>query len=89
MIFDMMQDRRDRWVGVADIEGSERQMSAAKLLNVAITRMQERLFIIGDWKYVSASVRPGMKALKALESKVNFRLVSADDLLADEVDIRM
>lgn len=87
LIFDMMQDRIDRWVGVADLKGSDRQVSAAKLLNVAITRMQRRLFIIGDWKYVRASDRPGMRALCALASRDNFRLVSARDIVDGSVDI--
>lgn len=43
-----MQDDKPRWVGVADLHGTERQIAAAKRLNVALTRTQRRLYLIGD-----------------------------------------
>ena len=38
VIIDLMQDDRPRWVAAADLSGPARAVSAAKLLNVALTR---------------------------------------------------
>lgn len=81
LTFDLMQDRRDRWVGVADLNGSRREVSAAKLLNVAVTRMQQKIYLIGDWRYVRTSKRPGMMALAALQNELNFQVISGLDVL--------
>jgi superfamily I DNA and/or RNA helicase len=82
LVFDLMQDRRHRWVGAADLHGGRRGVSAAKLLNVAITRMQHRIYLLGDWHYVRSSERPGMQALAAQEGKTNFRLLSGREVLS-------
>jgi hypothetical protein len=87
LVLDLMQDRRDRWVGVADLRGGRRAVSAAKLLNVALTRAQERLYVVGDWGYVRSSERPGMRALASLDGRPNFRLLSGHDLLSGAVSL--
>lgn len=81
LIFDLMQDKMDRWVGAADLGAGRRGVSAAKLLNVALTRMQQRIYLIGDWSYVQSSHRPGMRAIAAQDGKPNFGRLSGKDLL--------
>ena len=78
-----MQDASpQRWAGAADIHGDDRAQSAAKLLNVGLTRGRRRLYVIGDWDFVSSPDRsPGMKALAALDGRENFRRIDAADLL--------
>ena len=74
-----MQDQRPRWVAAADLRGSQRAVSAAKLLNVALTRAKERIYIIGDWSFVSAYHTTGMRALADLLSEPGFTLVRPVD----------
>lgn len=82
-IVDLMQDASPtRWAGEADIHGSDRAQSAAKLMNVGLTRGRNRLYVIGDWDFISGPDRsPGMKALAALDGRANFRRVDATALL--------
>lgn len=82
VLVDLMQDDRARWAGAADLHGDARQASAAKLLNVALTRMRRRLYLFADWDFVRGHDTPGMRALAALEEHPNFRLVDARDVLA-------
>jgi hypothetical protein len=42
VIFDLMQDDKPRWVAAADLNGGKRANSAAKLLNVSLTRTKNR-----------------------------------------------
>jgi hypothetical protein len=71
-----MQHDRPRWVSVADIH-DEREFvrSAAKLLNVAITRTQHTLHLIGNWNDVRTGTAPGMRALASVAGRPEFRLV--------------
>jgi RecA/RadA recombinase len=82
VVVDLMQDDRVRWAGAADLHGDERQASAAKLLNVALTRMRERLYLFADWRFVRGHDTPGMRALAGLEGHPNFKLVDARDVRA-------
>lgn len=78
VIVDLMQDDQPRWVAWADLHGSEREVSAAKLLNVAITRAKQRLFLVGDWNFVRSHRTPGMQAIARLRSRPEFELISAE-----------
>ncbi|HXE43821.1 MAG TPA: AAA domain-containing protein [Conexibacter sp.] len=82
VIVDLMQDRRTRWVGRADLHGSARAVSAAKLLNVALTRSKRRLYLIGDWDYIRRSSAPGMRALAGLEGRRDFVRLAAGEILS-------
>jgi hypothetical protein len=66
--------------GVADLHGNEHQVAAAKLLNVALTRTKGKLYVIGDWSYVTRAQSPGIKAVAALQDDPNTRLVPATDI---------
>ncbi|OHU66023.1 hypothetical protein BKG85_02765 [Mycobacteroides chelonae] len=82
VILDLMQDSGQlRWVAVADLSGGKREVSAAKLLNVGITRARRRLYLIGDWPTVRRTRSAGMQALARLAGRSDFELVSANDLL--------
>ncbi|MFI6778753.1 DEAD/DEAH box helicase [Nocardia sp. NPDC050412] len=81
VIVDLMQDDQPRWVAAADLSGGQRQVSAAKLLNVAITRAKRRLFLIGDWGFVRSSQAPGMRALANLRHSDEFDLARATEIL--------
>jgi AAA domain len=81
VILDLMQDDRPRWAGVADLRGTERQASAAKLLNVALTRAKRHLYLIGDWEFIQRYDSPGMRALAALDGHSDFRVMDATELL--------
>ena len=69
-----------RWAAQADLSGNKREVSAAKLLNVGITRAQQRLYIIGDWRVVRSTQTPGMTAIASLVGRPGFELVSALDM---------
>ncbi len=81
VIVDLMQDDQPRWAGVADLRGTERQIAAAKLLNVALTRTQRHLYLIGDWDFIQGYPSPGMRALAALDGDPGFRVVDAYRML--------
>jgi hypothetical protein len=81
VIVDLMQDDQPRWAGVADLHGTERQVAAAKLLNVALTRTKRHLYLIGDWDFVQRYDSPGMRALAALNGEPGFCLVDATSML--------
>ena len=81
VIVDLMQDDQPRWAGVADLHGTERQIAAAKLLNVALTRTQRHLYLIGDWDFIQRHRSPGMRALAALDGEPGFHIVDAARLL--------
>ncbi len=81
VVFDLMQDDRVRWAGAADLAGDARRASAAKLLNVALTRTRRRLYVIADWDFVRTHDSPGMRALAALEPHPSFRVVDAAEVL--------
>jgi RecA/RadA recombinase len=81
VIVDLMQDDKPRWAGVADLRGTDRQIAAAKLLNVALTRTQRHLYLIGDWDFIQGYPSPGMRALAALDGDPGFRVVDADRML--------
>lgn len=74
VIVDLMQDERPRWVSAADLHGAQRAVSAAKLLNVALTRAKKKLYLIGDWNFVRGHDSPGMRALASLEARANFEV---------------
>lgn len=74
VIVDLMQDERPRWVSAADLHGAQRAVSAAKLLNVALTRAKKKLYLIGDWNFVRGHDSPGMRALASLEGRANFEV---------------
>jgi hypothetical protein len=76
-----MQDGSARWVGEADLNGSRRQVSAAKLLNVGITRAKKYLYLIGDWDFIQRSEMPGMAAISALAGHENFEVIEAERLV--------
>ncbi len=80
VIVDLMQDRRPRWAGVADLHGSERQVAAAKLLNVALTRTKANLYLIGDWDFIARASSPGMRAIAALAADPGCQIVDAQEL---------
>ncbi|WP_176224794.1 DEAD/DEAH box helicase [Rhodococcus sp. 1168] len=85
VILDLMQDSgRLRWAAQADLSGNKHEVSAAKLLNVGITRAQQRLYIIGDWGVVRRTQTPGMMAIANLVGRAEFQLVSATDVLTIE-----
>lgn len=77
VIFDLMQDDTERWVTVADLSGPRRAVSAAKLLNVGITRARRRLYLVGDWDFIRRHRSPGMSALAALEGHANSEALDA------------
>jgi hypothetical protein len=81
VIVDLMQDDQPRWAGVADLHGTERQVAAAKLLNVALTRTKRHLYLIGDWDFVQRYDSPGMRALAALDGEPGFRVIDAAGML--------
>lgn len=74
-----MQDDQPRWVAAADLGGSARAVSAAKLLNVALTRGKKQIFLIGNWPFVVGCDTPGMRALAELEGKANFEVRRLED----------
>ena len=80
VIIDLMQDDRPRWVAAADLSGPARAVSAAKLLNVALTRGRTQIFLIGSWPFVVGCDSPGMRALAGLEGKANFERRGLGDL---------
>lgn len=85
VVFDLMQDAgRARWVAGADLAGSGRQVQAAKLLNVGITRAQRTLYLVGDWSYIAAQPTPGMRAIRVLEGHPHFVRVSAAVFLTNQ-----
>jgi hypothetical protein len=65
---------------VADLHGSERQVAAAKLLNVALTRTKTRLYLIGDWDFITRASSPGMRAIAALAANPAFQILDAHEL---------
>ncbi|SDJ30664.1 AAA domain-containing protein [Rhodococcus triatomae] len=82
VVFDLMQDSaRDRWIVGADLAGAQRNVSAAKLLNVGITRAQRTLYLIGDWDYICAAPAPGMRAVRDLESHPHFQRIAATEFV--------
>lgn len=81
VIIDLMQDDQPRWVAAADLGGTARAVSAAKLLNVALTRGKEQTFLIGNWPFVVGCDSPGMRALAELEGKGNFEIRRLEDWL--------
>jgi hypothetical protein len=81
VIVDLMQDGTLRWIGGADLRGTKRQRSAAKLLNVALTRAKRQLFLIGDWEFIQRYDSPGMCALAELDGHPNFLVVQAAEVL--------
>jgi len=83
VIFDLMQDDQCRWVGTADLNGPERAVGAAKLLNVALTRAKERIYIIGNWQFVRHHAAPGMQALAQLADDPQFELRTAPSTTSD------
>ncbi|WP_162785604.1 DEAD/DEAH box helicase [Microbacterium sorbitolivorans] len=74
VIVDLMQDDRPRWVAAADLAGSPHAVAAAKLLNVALTRAKNTLYVIGDWSFVRTHPSPGMRAIAALEGRDGFEV---------------
>lgn len=74
VIFDLMQDDKPRWVSAADLQGNARAISAAKLLNVSLTRAKKRIFLIGNWEFVRTHESPGMLALAELADHHRFSL---------------
>jgi RecA/RadA recombinase len=81
VIVDLMQDDRPRWAGVADLHGTERQIAAAKLLNVTLTRTRRHLYLIGDWDFIQRYPSPGMRALADLEGDPGFQVIDATTIL--------
>ncbi len=81
VVFDLMQDGTTRWAGEADLDGSRRQVSAAKLLNVGITRAKKHLYLIGDWDFIQRADTPGMRAISALRKRDNFQVIKAEALV--------
>jgi hypothetical protein len=81
VIVDLMQDDQPRWAGVADLHGTERQVAAAKLLNVALTRTKRHLYLIGDWDFIQRYDSSGMRALAALDGEPGFRVIDAAGML--------
>ncbi|WP_037182234.1 DEAD/DEAH box helicase [Rhodococcoides fascians] len=87
VILDLMQGSEGlRWAAMADLSGNEREVSAAKLLNVGITRAQQRLYIIGDWSVVRRTESPGMVAIANLLGRPDFALVTAAEVLSGDTD---
>jgi molybdopterin-guanine dinucleotide biosynthesis protein len=83
VIFDLMQDAGYlRWAAQADLHGNKRAVSAAKLLNVALTRTKDRLYLIGDWNVIRRTNLPGMRAIAALDGKPNFTVLPAAGLIS-------
>jgi RecA/RadA recombinase len=82
VVVDLMQDDQPRWAGRANLHGTPREASAAKLLNVALTRAKRQLYLFGDWQFIRRAPTPGMRALAGLEGHPNFKLVPAADVLA-------
>jgi hypothetical protein len=83
VIVDLMQDGSVRWIGSADLRGSRHQRSAAKLLNVAVTRAKRQLFLIGDWQFIQRYDSPAMRALAGLDGHPNFVVVQAVGVLKE------
>lgn len=81
VIFDLMQDSTARWIAAADLQGNQRAVSAAKLLNVALTRAKKKLYLIGNWQFVRGSSAPGMRAIAHLEGRPGFEVVSSKTVL--------
>jgi AAA domain len=81
VIVDLMQDDKPRWAGIADLHGTDRQIAAAKLLNVALTRTQRHLYLIGDWDFIQRYPSPGMRALASLDGEPGFHVIDAARML--------
>ena len=76
IILDLMQDKDVRWISFADAHSAdERALSAARLLNVALTRARRRIHLIGDWGFISSCQTPGMRVLAGLAGHPGFQLV--------------
>ena len=84
VIFDLMQDDHPRWVAAANLDGPKRAVSAAKLLNVAMTRAKKRLYLIGNWSFVRGHDSPGMQALAGLEGRANFEVRDLAEFLRSQ-----
>jgi AAA domain len=82
VVVDLMQDHRPRWVSHANLHGTDRAISAAKLLNVALTRARRRLYLIGDWEFIRGCSSPGMRALAELEDHQQVVIVAASGIRA-------
>lgn len=82
VVVDLMQDDQPRWAGRANLHGNARESSAAKLLNVALTRARRQLYLFGDWEFIRRAPTPGMRALAGLEGHPNFRRVDAATVVA-------
>jgi len=76
IILDLMQDKDPRWIAYADAHSADdRALSAARLLNVALTRARHRVHLIGDWSFISNCQVPGMRVLAGLEGQPGFQMV--------------
>jgi superfamily I DNA and/or RNA helicase len=84
VVFDLVQDQGSpTWASDANFNGNARARTGARILNVALTRTQSRVYIIGDWTAVERHAgphRPGLKALLSARQRGSLDVVSPANL---------
>ncbi|MDR2896130.1 MAG: AAA family ATPase [Propionibacteriaceae bacterium] len=75
LIFDLMQDDQPRWLSQADLSSDVSGRSAAKMLNVGLTKATSVIHLLGDWEFIAHSPSPGMRALAQLRWQPGFELI--------------
>ncbi|WP_170215185.1 AAA domain-containing protein [Micromonospora aurantiaca] len=83
VVFDLVEDNRDkRWIARASLRGSTWERDGARLFNVAVTRTQTRLYLIGSRsRILSTAADSPLGKVAALLRNKRARTVSATLLI--------